>query len=128
MVATYNPALTSTRDRMRDALGDIDTTAPMAPDVTYDAYLTDAGDDWRMAAAGLARRFAAQAAGKAQSIQGEPGAINWGDRATKWLKIAAHLEAEAARLRTPSGSWSADAERTDLLDISGEYSVALRRA
>lgn len=126
--ATFDPALATDLDRMRDALGDVDTEAPLAPDATYLTRLADVDDDWRLAAAAMARSFASRAAAKPQSLSGEGvGAIAWGDRASRWLKIAAHLEAEAARLNRSGGFWSAEAERTDLIDTTGEYSVALRR-
>jgi hypothetical protein len=127
--ATYDPALVTDLDWMRSRLGDTDTTAPVAPDATYLAYLTAADDNWRLGAAALARSFAADAARKAQSIQGDPGSISWGDRSGKWLKIAAELEAEASRLGIGSGAlWVADVERSDLMTDVGEYSVALRRS
>lgn len=127
--ATYDPTLPMDLDRMRFALMDVDVDAPMAPDVTYLAMLDGADNNWRLAAAAMARSFAADAARKVQSLQGDPGSITWGDRASKWLKIAAELEAEAARLGTGTGGfWDAEVERSDLVTTRAEYSAALRRA
>ena len=126
--ASFDPALLTDLDRMRDALGDVDVTAPLAPDATYLARLADAGDDWRLAGAAMARSFAARAVTRPEALSGDPGDIRWGNRASKWLAIAAQLEAEAARLGRSGGFWAAEAERADLIDTSAEYSVALRRA
>jgi hypothetical protein len=40
MTATFNPALTSTRDQLRLELGDTDTSAAVLADETYDALYT----------------------------------------------------------------------------------------
>ena len=126
---TFDPALSTDRDWMRQRLGDTDDAAPIVPDATYDAYLADAGS-WRLAAAALARSLASAAVNRPRSLTGEGvGAISWGDRAAAWLKIAAELEAEASRLGEGSGAlWTAEAERGDIGYTDAEYSVALRRA
>ena len=127
--ATFDPTLPTDLDRMRDALGDVDTDAALAPDATYLTRLADADDDWRLAAAAMARSFASRAAAKPESLSGDGvGSITWGDRAKRWLAIAGHLEAEAARLNRSGGFWDADPERVDLIDTTGEYSISLRRA
>lgn len=127
---SFDPALTTDRDRMRDALDDISDAAPFVPDATYDAYLADAGGDWRYAAAALARRLASRALNSPSSFS-LPGdiSVSWNDRAAAWLKIAAALEAEATRLAlsTRSGMWTAEVARGDLDTDSAEYSIELRR-
>lgn len=129
-IATYNPALVTDLDWMRSRLGDTNPAAPYAPDVSYLAYLAAAGDNWRLAAAALARALASAAINRPNSINAPgDGAIAWGDRAAAWLKIAAELEAEASRLGLGAGSlWVAEVERADLIPDAGEYSVALRRS
>lgn len=104
-VATFNPALLTDLDRMRDALGDTDVTAPMFPDVTYDARLVEMGQAWRLAAAAMARSLASQANAKVQSFsEGDGVSVSWGDRARRWLDIAAALEAAHWALHAPATS------------------------
>ena len=127
---SYDPALSTDRDWMRSRLGDTDDAAPFAPDETYDAYLAAADDNWRLAAAALARSLASTAVNRPRSISlaGDP-AISWGDRAAAWLQIAAELEAEASRLGIGSAAlWVAEVERADLIGDTAEYSAALRRS
>lgn len=124
----YDPALTTDRDWMRSRLGDTDDAAPFAPDETYDAYLAAADDNWRLAAAALARSLASTAINRPSSLSApDEGSISWNDRAAAWLKIAAELEAEATRLGQGGSLWVADIERSDLVTTDTEYSIALRR-
>lgn len=128
--ATYNPALLTDLDWMRHALGDTNTAAPFAPDVTFLAYLDTAGNVWRLAAAALARSLASRAINQPNSISSPgDGSLSWGDRAAAWLRIAAELEAEASRLGVGSGGglWVAEVERSDMVLDDGEYSIELRR-
>lgn len=123
-VATYDPTQPADLDRMRDALGDTDVSAPVFPDVTYLAKLTEHGGAWRLAAAAMARSLAAQANAKLQalSVAGDV-ALTWGDRAKRWLDIALALEqAHVASLPPVDGAgtvgfamptrgeWAADSE------------------
>lgn len=122
---TYDPALSTDRDWMRYRLGDTDDANPIAPDATYDAVLADA-DDWRLAAARMARSFASTYASKPQGLTADDGSgLRYGDRAKAWLSIAAELEAEASRLNR--GLWTATVTRSDLVTSDAEYSVELRR-
>lgn len=126
----YDPSLSTDRDWMRNRLGDTDDAAPIVPDATYDAYLAAADDNWRLAAAALARSLASTAINRPNSLNGANiGSISWGDRAAQWLKIAAELEAEASRLGLGSAAlWVAEVERADLIGDTDEYSVALKRS
>lgn len=128
-IATYSPALLTDLDWMRHALGDTNTAAPFAPDVTFLAYLDTAGNIWRLAAAALARSLASRAINQPTSIPVGGGSLSWSDRAAQWLKIAATLEAEASRLGIGSGGglWVAEVERSDMVSDDGEYSIELRR-
>lgn len=130
MSATFDPALLTPIDWMRDALGDVNIDAPYAPDATYEARLTDADGNWRLAAAAMARSFASRAINDPTSFSA-PGdlSVGWTNRANEWLRIAAALEADAARL-TPAkgGFWTATLERGDLAQRDeGEYSIELKR-
>lgn len=130
MAATFDPNLLTDLDRMRDALGDINLESPFAPDETYLARLQEAGDNWRLAGAAMARSFASRAINSPTSFTATGDmSVSWADRAKSWLTIAAALEAENARLEEPvrSGMWFASAERSDLDERDGEYSLPLRR-
>lgn len=129
MTATYDPTLATDLDWMRDALGDTDTSAALYEDEAYAAYLDAADDNWRLGAAAMARRLASRYANRPTSLTSDDGSgIRWGDRVANWLKTAAQLEAEAARLGVGGAAlWSADPERSDISTSAGEYSAALRR-
>lgn len=109
MVATFNAALSSQRDRLRFALGDTDTEAPLLPDETYDAALEQQGS-YPLAGALLAEALAARYAQEPDSvaISGEL-TVSWRVRVQTWLGLAAKWRAEAARLA--SGLRSREAER-----------------
>lgn len=126
MAATYDPTLATDLDRMRDALGDVNVEAPFAPDETYLARLNEAGS-WRIAAAAMARSFAARAINDPSSFTAVGDmSVSWNDRASAWLRIASALESEAARdTAAIGGFWSADVERGDLAYGGGEYSNPL---
>lgn len=119
MTVTYNPALLTDLDRMRNILGDVNLDAPYAEDETYIARLLEASGSWKLAAAAMARSFAAQAINQVSSFStGSDLAVSWSSRADSWLKIAQSLEQDAARDRetddsTTSGWWSAKVTRSD---------------
>lgn len=127
--ATYNPALTTPLDRMRDALDDINVDAPFVPDVTYLAYLSDADSDWRLATAAMARKLASRAINSPSSFNvPDEVSVSWGDRAAAWLRVATFYEAEAARLSNGGALWVAEVSRAGMDDTDdAEYSVELRR-
>lgn len=129
MTASFDPSLPTPLDRMRDALGDIDVEAPLAPDETYMTRLNDAGGSWRLAAAAMARSFASRAISEPSSFTATGDmSVSWNNQAATWLKIAQALEADAARENQAEGGfWSASMERSDLATDTGEYSVHLRR-
>lgn len=87
MVASYDPSLTIARDRVRLVLGDTDTAAPLRPDATYDAAISDLGEAG--ATAYLAEGLATQYAQEPDSY-GEAGGItvSWRDRVKAWLELA----------------------------------------
>lgn len=127
--ASYDHALVSDLDRMRDALDDINTSAPFAPDVTYMAYLDSSGNDWRRATASMARKFASRAINSPSSFN-IPGdiSVSWHDRAAAWLKIAMFYEEESDRLNpSRDGFWQADVSRTDIETDTAEFSIELKR-
>lgn len=127
--ATFDPSLPTDLDRMRDALGDIDVNAPMFPDVTYEAKSVEMGGAWRLAAASMARSLASQANAKMQSFAaGGDLSVTWGDRARRWLDIAAALEAAHHAAHPPvdvdGGVYVAMPTRGE--DDAAEYSNGLR--
>lgn len=98
MVATYNPALLTDIDRMRNILGDVNVEVPYADDETYTARLLLASGSWKLAAASMARSFAARSINDVTSFSaGSDVSVSWTDRAAAWLKIAQSLEEDAAR-------------------------------
>lgn len=127
--ATFDPALTSDLDRMRDILGDVDVDNPLSPDVTYLARLQQAGGSWKLAAASMARSFASRAINKMSSFSATGDmSISWNNRANDWLKLAQALEAEEAASQSPVGEnhiWSTDVVRGDR-NIRAEYSRPMR--
>lgn len=130
-VATFDPALRGDLDRMRDALGDTSTDAPLASDFTYMSLLADYGQVWKLAAAAMARRFAAQATPRMNAFS-KAGSVslNWGDRPKSWLAIAAALEAShAADTVQTSGAGALTftaPERADMDIDDSEYSNGLK--
>ena len=129
MTATYDPALLTDIDRMREVLGDTDVQNPLAEDETYQAKLILASGSWKLAAASMARSFASRAINDITSFSaGGDISVSWADRASAWLKLATSLEAEAARDAAPAEAdntlWSAGVVRRDVKP-RGEYSKPL---
>lgn len=57
---SYNPALTTARDRLRAHLGDTDVANELLPDATYDAVLTTENQNEAKAELALARMLLAR--------------------------------------------------------------------
>lgn len=127
--ATFNPALPTDLDRMRDILGDVDLDNPMAPDVTYSARLQAASGNWKLAAAAMARSFASRAINNISSFSATGDmSISWNNRARDWLLLAEQLEAEVSADQgeaLENSIWSTDVIRGDR-NIRGEYSRPMR--
>lgn len=100
MTATFNPALTSTRDRLRLELGDTDTSAAVLADETYDALYTLYASEatttrrYQMTILALARAILAQVAQQPVVVE-VSGAIKVDFRARLplWQSIAARYGA-----------------------------------
>lgn len=121
MAATYSPNLVTALDRVRHALGDIDTTNPLRPDETIAAILAvngtsaatvavvPAAED--LATALLAEGLAAEYARKPDAVSDEDGSISWRDRVKTWLELASRLRSGLAGSGSGSGTWSSDVMR-----------------
>lgn len=111
MSATYNPSLATPTDRMRLALGDTNTDAPLRPDDTYAAMLAHHGGDERKAKIELADGLVTQYAQMPSRLElaGDGGAAEWKDRLGAWSSLAKRLrdeierDARAAAARAASG-------------------------
>lgn len=92
MTATFNPALVSTLDQARLAVGDTDVTPStdaLMQDETYSALIT---------LYGLSEAIARAAEGLASRYGQEPDAVNsagemvsWRDRVKAWLELAKRM-------------------------------------
>lgn len=121
MAATFDPLLTTVRDRLRFQLGDTNTVDPLLDDATYDAALA-MYPDWRSAGADLASGLASRFAQEPDSIaiSGEI-TLSWRSRVQRWTQlaavwtagVAADTEAAVSKLQ----SWSPYRDE----DEQGEY-------
>lgn len=87
---TFDPALTTAKDRIRFALGDTGTTSLLVPggEATYAALLGLSSDEaavYRTAAGSLANYYSNQP----NSVGGGGESVSWADRAAHWRRIAA---------------------------------------
>lgn len=123
MTATFDPTLTTTRDRLRFQLGDTDISAPLLEDVTYDAALA-LYPDWRSAGVDLATALASRFAQEPDSIaiSGEI-TLSWRARVQNWTRLAALWAAELGT------SQSGIASTRALRDVvsTGEYVLPRER-
>ncbi len=94
---SYNAALTSTRDRIRFITGDIDETAEVFPDSTYDAEIA-MYTNWKWAAADMADSMAVALDKRVN------GVTLTGDVAAQWTDRAKTLRARAVALRKEAQS------------------------
>ena len=91
---TYDPALPTSRDRVRDQLGDIDVENPIRGDETYDAMLQEYEYDENKVIARMARAFASQFARNPSSVSIPGGpSVSWSDRVANWRQMAKDAEA-----------------------------------
>jgi hypothetical protein len=113
MAATFDPALTTSRDRARFALGDkhSDTEAgeieePLLQDSTIDAMIAQFG--YREGLAQLAEGLVAEFAQMPDSITDDTLRMQWSSRLETWRKLAADTRAGVASTpgttRTANGS------------------------
>lgn len=96
MAATFDPLLTTVRDRLRFQLGDTNTVEPLLDDTTYEAALA-MYPDWRSAGADLASGLASRFAQEPDSIaiSGEI-TLSWRTRVQRWTQLAAIWTAAVA--------------------------------
>ncbi len=104
MAATFDPTLPTDRDWLRFMLGDVDVSAPLLDDATYDAALarfTDRRAAGAELASGLASRFAQEP--DSIAVSGEI-TLSWRVRVQRWTQLAAiwtsDLAAETAKAQS----------------------------
>ena len=94
---TYDPALPTTRDKIRLLVGDTDTTAELLPDATYDAAIAAYGETWKLAAAEMAEAVAVAIERQVSSFSaGGEITVGWSDRTRTLRALAVRLRQEAA--------------------------------
>lgn len=111
---TYDPLLSTTRDRIRFIVGDTsnDEATELFPDDTYEAEIARY-TNWKLAAASMAEAAAVK-------IEQDPNSVNVpGEVAVSWQDRTRSLRATAIRLRSEAAAEDATG--------SGVTSVALAR-
>jgi hypothetical protein len=94
MAWTYSAALATARDRVRHAVGDIDSANQLRADETIDALLALYGEPGATAA--LADGLASQYAQEPTSFGSNGLSISWGDRVKTWSTLASRIRSETA--------------------------------
>lgn len=90
MAFTYDPALSTDRDKVRTHLGDTNSDDPLLQDETIDAVLLSVGGSVYKAASVLANSLAATFGRKAD-VEIEGLSISYGDRARHFMHLAVRL-------------------------------------
>jgi hypothetical protein len=98
MTATFNPALSTAKDRVRFIVGDIDMAAPEVQDETIGALLTSNSADENLAALNVADYLILFYGRQPDSVE-VTGAVK-----VAWKYRLAALEQIAARLRAITGA------------------------
>ena len=94
MAATYDPTLPAVRDRLRLALGDTDTAAPLLTDEEYDGMLAHQGNSEAKTLIALARALIVRFAQKPTEVDVDGGvAVKWAERLRAWRELVAQQEA-----------------------------------
>jgi DNA-binding LacI/PurR family transcriptional regulator len=96
MPATFDPALTAPRDRLRFRLGDTDMTKPLLDDTTYDGQLAHQGNDERKALQELAKALIARFAQRPNRVKAGDVEATWQERLPAWREIVAEVTATTA--------------------------------
>lgn len=98
MTFSFDDALTSARDRIRDLVNDTDPDSYLLSDESIDVYLTGAmaQTSETLAAACCLEKMAARVVGRAMSISSGGDSTNWGDVAKRYRDQAAALRAADA--------------------------------
>lgn len=127
---SYDPSLTTQRDRLRFQLGDIDPDAELLPDETYDAVLAQYANDERQStitlATSLINRYA-QMPNKVVTAGGSD--VTWTNRVAGWQELIKRLRAETERdqavaasgLRTLRPRRAGSSERAEYRRDLGDY-------
>lgn len=96
MTATFDAALSTTRDRLRFRLADTDIANALIADETYDGLLTYYASEsdpdlyaLRALAQSLIARFGQQVT---QAQLGDGVGFTWGERVTIWREIVSEVE------------------------------------
>lgn len=91
---TYDPALPTSRDRVRLQIADTDPAAPLRPDETIVALIAAVGEVGAIAV--LAESLANEFAQRPDSLGANGRTIAWSQRVTAWQKTAAAAQAQIA--------------------------------
>lgn len=95
MAATFDPSLSTARDRIRDRVGDTNTAAPFKPDETYDAYLAQHEQNERRATIAILDALIARASLDPSEVSVENGeTVKWADLTKTWRAMRGQLQAE----------------------------------
>lgn len=92
---TYDPNLTTNRDKVRSLIGDIDERERLVPDETIAAYLTRFSDNVYYAAAAVCRSLAAWYS-RRSNMQIDGFRIDWSSRAKAFRDLALQLVQDAS--------------------------------
>ena len=95
MTWSFDDSLATAKDRVRDLIGDIDSSNPILSDESIAVYLSGGSDEQaseRLAAASAMEKIANRYAYRATQISEGGASVNWGD-------IAKRLRDQAASLR-----------------------------
>lgn len=114
MTATYNASLLTPTDRVRDRVGDVDTTQPLVADETIQAYLAQGLSETKTAAR-VARNIAAIYARRVTTESDHTNSI-LSDLYKHYSDLANALDSEA-RLEGPSPA--ASDQSTSSILVSG---------
>lgn len=120
-VSTYDPSLADPISRMRFALGDTSSSAPLLPDATYTAVLAAQGADEQAAVVALARSLIAREAQAPTRIVAPDGqSAEFGKRLAGWQALIADAPSSAGGAQT-GGLRMHRPERADRSDDGSEY-------
>ena len=120
--ATYNPALTTSLDRLRFALGDTDVAQPLLPDATYAAVLEAQGNDETAAVVALARSLVAREAQNPTRVVAADGqTTEFGTRLAGWQALLAADATAAAASASARGMRIHRPRRADAGEDESEY-------
>jgi hypothetical protein len=117
MTASFNNTLPTATDRIRRAVGDVNTLNALRQDEEIAAVLVLNSDDENAATADIAASLAVEYAQKPDSISDDGTAIRWGERVKTWLTIAKEFRAASVVVVEGSGGvWTEQLVREGVTD------------